>query len=269
MARVGGRVAASWAIAVLLATPAVWAQPSGMPMGVPDPASTTSPDDGPLILHRYAPGEGDTVSFTNLAAPKEAARAVQRGRAAARKAKWDEARKQFEIAVRIDPQFASAWCELGRTLERLQDQSGAWNAYQRAIAADARFIPPYVRIATLELNRRDWAAAIEAADHVVKLDPVNFPGVYIYRSIAQFSLRNLEAAEKSARQALDLDSNHRFPVAHHVLGVILAQRGDFSGAVAHLKAYLRLAPNASDAPSAKQQLARIERLAGSTLPGSP
>ena len=226
---------------------------------------------GTLILYRHARGEGDTVSFTNLAAPKEAVKALQRGRDAAKKEKWDEARKQFEKAVEIDPKYASAWFELGRTLESLQNESGAWDAYQRAIASDERFIPPYVQVATIELKRLDWTAAIETTDHIVKLDPVNFPGVYICRSIAEFSLRKLEAAEKSARQALDLDTAHRFPVANHVLGVILAQRGDFSGAAAHLRTYLRLAPNAADAPLAKDQLAKIERLSRSTstLPGTP
>lgn len=224
---------------------------------------------GTLILHRYARGEGDTVSFTSLAAPKAAAKALQRGREAARKEKWEEARKQFEKAVQIHPQYASAWCELGRTLEYLHDESGAWNAYQRAIASEQRFVPPYVQVAGIELKRRNWAGAIQTIDRIVKLDPVNFPSVYIYRSIAQFSLRNLEGAEKSARQALDLDTAHRFPVANHVLGVILAQLGDLSGAAAHLRDYLRRAPNASDAPLARVQLARIQRLARSTLPGTP
>jgi tetratricopeptide (TPR) repeat protein len=227
------------------------------------------PNVGTLILHRYARGEGDTVSFTSLAAPKEASKALQRGREAARKEKWDEARKQFEKAVRIHPHYASAWCELGRILENLHDESGAWDAYQRAIASDKRYIPPYVQLAAIELRRRDWAGAIGTVDLIVRLDPVNFPGVYVYRSIAQFSLRDLENAEKSARRALDLDTAHRFPVANHVLGVILAQLGDLSGAAAHLRAYLRLAPNASDAPLAKKQLAQIERLARSTLPGTP
>jgi tetratricopeptide (TPR) repeat protein len=226
---------------------------------------------GTLILHRYAHGEGDTVSFTSLAAPKEAIKALQRGRDAARKEKWDEASKQFEKAVEIDPKYASAWFELGRTRESLQDESGAWDAYQRAIASDERFIPPYVQVAAIELKRLDWAAAIETTDHIVRLDPVNFPGAYIYRSIAEFSLRKLEAAEKSVRQALDLDTAHRLPVADHVLGVILAQRGDFSGAAAHLRTYLRLAPNASDVDLAKDQLTQIERLSRSTstLPGTP
>jgi len=229
------------------------------------------PNIGTLILHRYARGEGDTVSFTSLAAPKEAAKALKKGQEAARKEKWDEARKQFEKAVLIHPQYASAWCELGRTLEYLNDESGAWGAYQRAIASDKRFIPPYVRVATIELKRRDWAAAIETTDQIVRLDPVNLPGIYIYRSIAQFGLQRLEAAEKSARQALDLDTAHRFPVANHVLGVILARRGDLSGAAAHLRAYLQVAPDASDAPLARVQLARIERQGRSTsaLPGTP
>jgi tetratricopeptide (TPR) repeat protein len=227
------------------------------------------PNVGTLILHRYAHGEGDTVSFTSLSAPKEAAKALQRGREAARKEKWDEARKQFEKAVQIHPQYASAWCELGRTLEYLQDEAGAWNAYQRAIASDERFIPPYIQLETIELKRRDWAGAIETADRILKLDSVNFPGVYIFRSIAQFSSQDLGGAEKSVRQALDLDTAHRFPEANHVLGVILAQLGDLSGAAAHLRAYLRLAPNASDASFAKAQLARIEQLARSTPPGTP
>ena len=228
-----------------------------------------NPDVGTLVLHRYAQGEGNTVSSTSLAAPKEAANAQQRGREAARKEKWDEARKQFEKAVQIYPKYASAWCELGRTLEELQNESGAWNAYQRAIASDERFIPPYVRVAELELKRRDWAGAIEMADHVVKLDPNDFPSVYLYRSYAQFSLRDLEGAEKSARQVLDLDKDHRFPAADHLLGLLLAQRGDLSGAAAHLRAYLRLAPNAPDAAVARVQLAGIEQSARPALPGTP
>ena len=224
---------------------------------------------GTLVLRRYAHGEGDTVSYTSLAAPKEAAKDLKRGREAASREKWDEARKQFEKAVQLDPQYASAWCELGKALENLHDESGAWNAYQRAIASDKRFIPPYIQVANIELRRHDWAGAVETTDHIVRLDPVNFPGAYIYRSIAQFSLRDVEDAEKSARQALDLDAGHRFPVAYHVLAVILAQRGDLRGAAAHLKAYLRLAPNASDAPLARNRLARIERLARPTLPGTP
>jgi tetratricopeptide (TPR) repeat protein len=228
-----------------------------------------NPDVGTLVLHRYTHGEGNTVSSTSLVAPKEAANALRRGREAARKEKWDEARKQFEKAVQIYPKYASAWCELGRTLEELQDESGAWNAYQRAIASDERFIPPYVRVADLDLKRHDWAGAIETADHVVKLDPLDFPSVYLYRSFAQFSLQDLEGAEKSARQVLDLDKGHRYPAADHLLGLLLALRGDLSGAAVHLRAYLRLAPNAPDAAVARVQLAGIEQSGRPTLPGTP
>ncbi len=228
-------------------------------------------DVGTLILHPYARAEGDTVSFTNLAAPKDAAKALQRGRDAAGKEKWNEARKQFEKAVQIHPRFASAWFELGRTLETLHDESGALDAYRQAIDSDARFIPPYVQRAAIELKHGDWVGLIETSDRIVGLDPVNFPNAYIYRAIAQYSLRDLEAAEKSARQALDLDTARRFPIADKVLGVILAQRGDLSGAAAHLRAYLQVAPNAAGAPLARVQLARIERLvrSTSTLPGTP
>jgi regulator of sirC expression with transglutaminase-like and TPR domain len=96
---------------------------------------------------------------------------------------------------------------------------------------------------------------------------VNFPGMYIFNSVGQFNLQNMEAAERSARAALKLDPAHRFPDSSRMLGLILARRGDLEGAAEHLKAYLKLAPNAPEAQMAKDQLSRIERLAKATPAG--
>jgi regulator of sirC expression with transglutaminase-like and TPR domain len=95
----------------------------------------------------------------------------------------------------------------------------------------------------------------------MKLDPLNIPGVYDFNSIGQFNLKNMEAAEKSAREAVKLDTGHRFPDANRVLGVILARRGDFEGAAENLKVYLKYSPDGPEAQTAKEQLARIEQSA--------
>jgi tetratricopeptide (TPR) repeat protein len=219
------------------------------------------PEVGMIVLHRYANVPGTTISLTSLAAPKDAVKAFDKGREAVRKAKWAEARTQFEKAVQGYPKYAAAWYVLGRTLEQLKDSAGAGEAYQQALSADERYLPPYIQLAVIAVEKRDWSAVVARTDQVVKLDPVNFPGVYLFNAVGQFNMKNLEAALKSAREAVRLDTAHRFPDANHVLGMILAGRGDFEGAAENLKIYLQLAPNGAEAQMAKDQLARIEQLA--------
>jgi tetratricopeptide (TPR) repeat protein len=222
------------------------------------------PEVGMIVLHRYANVPGTTISVTSLAAPKDAVKAFEKGREAARKEKWAEARKKFEQAVAGYPKYAVAWYELGRTLEQLKDAPGASNAYEQAFSADRRYLPPYLQLANIAAEKRDWSEVVARTDQVVKLDPVNFPGVYFFNAVAQFNMKHMDAAERSAREAVKLDTAHHFPDANRLLGVILAGRGDFEGAAENLKIYLKLAPSAPGARMAKEQLAKIEQSAQAT-----
>lgn len=226
--------------------------------------SLDRPEVGTIVLHRYGNVAGTTISITSLAAPKDAIKAFDKGREAVRKEKWEEARKQFEKAVEGYPKYAAAWYELGRTLEHLKDAPAARKAYQQAFSADDRYLPPYIQLASIAVQELDWSEVIAKTDQVMKLDPLNFPGIYVFNSIGQFNMQNMDAAEKSAREAVKLDTAHRFPDANRVLGVILARRGDFEGAAENLKIYLKFAPNGPEARTAKEQLAKIEQAAKAT-----
>ena len=76
------------------------------------------------------------------------------------------------------------------------------------------------------------------------------------------SLKNLDTAEKSARQGLTADTAHHFIKFDQILGVVLATKGDYAGAAEHLKAYLKLDPNGPDAEMVKKQLAELEKATG-------
>ena len=113
-----------------------------------------NPEIGTIVLRRNGKVEGTTVSITSLLAPKDAQKAYQKGRDAARKSKWEEARKQLEIAVGLYPKYAVAWSELGATLEQLKDVDGARKAYQQALAADPKFVNPYLQLARIDLDQQ-------------------------------------------------------------------------------------------------------------------
>lgn len=218
-----------------------------------------NPEIGTIVLRRNGQVEGTTVSITSLLAPKEAQKAYQKGRDAARKSKWEEARKQLQNAVGLYPKYAIAWSELGTALEQLKDVDGARKAYQQALAADPKFVNPYLQLAHIDLDRQQWQSAADTSSQAIRLDPLNFPSAYVYNSLAEYNLKHLDAAEASAREALKLDTSHSYPLSDRIMAAISTVKGDLTAAAQYLRSYLKSAPSAGDAAMVRQQLQQIER----------
>ena len=217
-----------------------------------------NPSIGTLILHRRANVEGFTSSGTSLMAPKDARKSYEKAAKLAKSKKLAEAQKEYEIAVALYPKYAAAWYELGLIHERENRAPQAAESYGKAMEADAKFIKPYLQMAGIYARENKWQEVAQATKTAIKLNPYDFPGAYFYHSVAQVNLHDLEAAEKAAREGMKMDSQNRIPKLAHVLGVVLAQKQDFSGAAENMKLYLKLVPNAPDADAVKKQLAEVE-----------
>lgn len=229
-----------------------------------------NPEVGTIVLHRLGNVEGTTISFTSLQAPKDAKKAYEKGRDALKKNKAEAAQKELEKAVGIYPKYAAAWFEIGKLREGQKDVEGARKAYQEALAADAKFVSPYLHLAVMAAQERKWQEVADTSDRVIKLNPFEFPQAFFFNSVANYNLGKLDVAEKSAREAKKIDAEHRFPKVDHLLGMILAQKRDYSGALVQMRSYLQLAPDAQDADAVKQQITELERAAGGTpVPNSP
>ena len=82
-------------------------------------------------------------------------------------------------------------------------------------------------------------------------------------------MHDLAGAEKSAREALRLDPKHQLPRVEYVLGMILAGRQDYDGALQMLRGYIQRAPNAPDIAEIKKQIGQIETLAAARAAETP
>ena len=224
-----------------------------------DRKPTDNPDVGTIFLHRRANVEGLTVSATTALAPANARKAFQKGRDEESKRKWADAQRQFQKAVDEYPKFAAAWFELGRTQEALNDSDGARKSYAQSLAADSKFVSPYDRLAEMAAKEQKWQEVVDDTTRLLRLNPVDFPRAWYSNAFANFQLHNMEAAEKSARDGLTADSAHRIPQLSYLLGMILAQKQDYAGAVENIRAYILLAPKAPEMEKVKQQLAEIEK----------
>ncbi len=214
-------------------------------------------DAGTIVLVRIEKMRGTLVSATDLGAPKPARKALERAQNAFRKQRLDEAEKHLKTAIKLYPQYAAAWVGLGEVYQAGQRFAEAREAFQRAIAADDRYVNPYISIARIAILEQKWQEAADLTDHALQLDPINFPEGYFFNALAHHNLNNLEAAEKSARKAQRLDPLHTIPQTFILLANILEQREDIAGASEQLQKYLMIAPQSTYAPQARLRLLRL------------
>jgi tetratricopeptide (TPR) repeat protein len=215
--------------------------------------------DGVIVLRPVDAKRGLTVSATTLLAPKEARKFYEKGLEAIARNRPDEAQKDFGGAVQIYPRYAAAWLELGKVYEQRDHISQARNAYSKSIAADAEYLFPYERLYRLDVKESKWKEAAEASGKVLRLDPYEFPAAYYFNAVSNLNLENLDAAERSAREAAKLEGEQAEPRANYILGVILWRKGDLDGAVEKIQTFLTSPSDGPEWESARKMLADIEK----------
>jgi tetratricopeptide (TPR) repeat protein len=215
-------------------------------------------DGAVIVLKQVGDTEGSNVSAASLDVPKSAAKAFDKGIEAVADGKLPDAQKQFEKAVDLYPDYAKAWSHLGEVLALESKPADAAAAWQHALKADPKYIRPYLQLMRLDVSENKMDDAVALADRAMRLNPVEFPGIYYYDAVANYQLKRLDAAEKIAREAIDLDKSHDFPHTEVILAGVLADKGDWRGAVEHFSRYVALYPKAPDVSAIQQRIAELQ-----------
>ena len=215
--------------------------------------------DGAVVtLKRVGESEGVVSPASSLNAPKPAAKAYSKGVEALRKGKWDEAQKQFEQAVTIYPEYAQAYSDLGEALEKQQKPAEAQAAFQKALELSPKYLKPYAQLARLAISQNRLQDALQITDRAVKLNATEFPSIYYYQALAHFQMHQLQPAEDSLKQAIELDVDHQMPKAYYMLGLVLEQKGDKPGSIRAFEEYVAQSPKPPDADAVKDRIARMK-----------
>lgn len=217
---------------------------------------------GTVIMHPLSKrADGFAVSAVSLAAPDKAKRAFEKGEEQEKKGKWVAACDNFKKAVEVYPRYALAWLELGRSQLKQNDFANAQQSFHQATQQDPHFVEAYIQIASVAAENKQWKELADATDHLVELAPDSGPNFFFLNSAANFNLGNVGQAESSVTRGLRLDPTHKLPQLEYLYGMILARRGDYNSAIAHMQTYLQLSPHASDSQNAQNKLAELQKLA--------
>jgi tetratricopeptide (TPR) repeat protein len=219
----------------------------------------TGPNElGTIVVYSRDRVLGNMVSLTNLLAPKAAKKSLERGQKAVSKDRFSEAEEHFRSAIQEYPKYAEAWFDLGLIYERQERLDKANEAYSEAVKADELYVRPYIRLAYLAYDRKNWQEAADLTEKALALDPVTLVESYFVSALAHLNIGELDLAEKRARQGQRMDFSKRFPQFYLILANVFILRQDASGSVRELRSYLKAAPNASNASLVRSRLQKLE-----------
>ena len=220
------------------------------------------PEIGAITLSRANENSATTVSRTTEKVSPKALKLFEKARAQMLDHNAEDAARNLKKAVETDPEFAEAWLQLGK-LQLSSDPQSARDSFSKALAADPQFVLPYEQLAVLSAQSGDWKDVLEKTNKVAEVYPAGTPETWYLNALANYQLGKRDAAEASARKSLALDPRHTIINTEQLLAVLLARKGDFSGALQCLRSSLTYVPPGPNADLLKQQIAQLQQRVGS------
>ena len=192
---------------------------------------------------------GELMADVDVKVPKNAAKHYAAGMQKLDKGKPAEAIKEFRAAIEIYPEYYAARLELGRELRLQKRFQEALAVIEPLTAIAPKRAEPHIEcgIVLLGLERRD--EAINELTTALGLEEANW-ATHLYLGWALLE-RDGSKAETHFSRALELDEN-KAARAHLALARLAEGKGNRALALAHLDAYLALAPKAHDAEATRK-----------------
>jgi Tetratricopeptide repeat len=237
--------------------------PGYVPLDFPitNTASLGVIDIGVLQLRRIGTAPSGAVSATSLLVPNNARKEFDQGVKDIRDNHLPQAIQHLQRAVGAYDKYAAAWTELGRAYAASHDPGKARQSFETAIAADPKYVPPYLSLSAIQLDDQDYEGVLETIGKAVDVDPTITTGVASYiQGVANFRLNRLDAAQEDLLQA-EKGSHQNTPQLHVILAELYLRQNDSADAAAHMRAYIKEAPQGSFAPEMRKRLEEIDQAA--------
>ncbi|MFP9100336.1 tetratricopeptide repeat protein [Flavobacterium sp. RHBU_24] len=120
----------------------------------------------------------DMLSDKSLSANPEAMKVYHEGEDYFKKQKLEKAAEKFKAAVKLDPEFAFAWDNLGLTYRYMGNYDEALKCYRKSLEVDPYGTMPLQNIAIVYEYKKDYKQAAAAYDKVIEAEPDNPEGYY-------------------------------------------------------------------------------------------
>lgn len=139
-------------------------------------------------------GANDKENEKSVSNNIEAKEEYSKGNKFLEKEDYAKALPFYERAVKIDPEFAFAWDNIGVCYRRLGDYDKALDAYEKSLKIDPKGMLPLQNIPVVYIYQKKYKKAIKAYENLAEIDEKN---PEIYYGIGIIYYQNLNENEKS------------------------------------------------------------------------
>jgi Flp pilus assembly protein TadD len=151
----------------------------------------------------------------------------------------DEAIKEFQKALELDPNSAHAHDNLATVYAEKKLYRQALAEYLVAIQLEPDSATAHYNLAVF-LSTHGTDFAVSQYQDAIALEP-DYPDAHLNLGLSFADAGRFDEAKKELKRAIELDPADGLP--RHELATILMDEGDFRGAIAHLKDATRLDPD--------------------------
>jgi len=184
----------------------------------------------------------------------EARRLFCGGRLQIAEGRFSEAVVTLENALKLDPKFACTYNALGVALSRTDRSKQARKAFETAAALTPEWALPPFQIASQLIASGDLANALPYLKQAVAFNPRSVPNRWSLLHIDRL-LRHTADAERDAAALIQLDPNYAPTYAE--LGLVYEADRNIAKALEAYDTYVLLAPNFVDANGVRARAARL------------
>jgi Tfp pilus assembly protein PilF len=199
-----------------------------------------------------------TVPVIRLKVPATARKEFERGGQALERKDWGEAKKRFEGAIALYPDYDLAYNGLGVAAIGLGDVGTARRAFEKAISLNENYSGAHRNLARILFAERKYADAEVLLAKSLENEPLN-AWALTFLAYAELLTHKFDKAIVNARKVHALP-HEGFASAHAIAAKALEATGQPEQALAEYQLYLKEDPNGPNAAQAREAVARISSL---------
>lgn len=150
--------------------------------------------------------------------------------------------EDYNKALLLRRNYPAALTARGMLYDRQGDRQKAGLDYQRAIEADAAYLPPYNNMAALMMDAGNYREAIGYLSQALAVKP-EYPYALLNRGLSHYKLGNCAAASEDLTKAIGL--NPKFELAFYHRALCARRENNITAALSDLGSVLELNPAAA------------------------